>query len=656
MLKSIEPSQDYQASSKWADMPIWLDACAQLDEAIADVWTPIEPQKIYQWALNNIKLPSKAAAEPGPLDFGRTPYALGILDEIEDTKNDAVIWIAGAQVSKTTVLVAAALKDVVVERAPAMLVLSTIGLAESFSKERLQPTIKESPSLLQAFGKSKEKSSENTILYKEALNGGHLILIGSNSSAELRSRPIKKLYLDEVSSYLPNKEGDVVNNLKQRQVTFFDSTTVLASTPVFKGDRIESEYEKTDQRRYFVDCPHCQQSQWLKWEQVKWPKDLPREAVYECEYCQRQWTEGQRHKAIRNGEWQPTATPQPGYEKTPGFHLSAIYSPWMTLAALAIEWMAAQGDRLKLQTFLNSKLAQGFEVAEFNDLDWVYLQSRCDSYQLGTVPAKGLLLTAGVDVQKDRLVVSVYAWGEGEESWLIAHLNIYGNPLLDSKHEESPWQQLDQLMAANYEHESGTLLKIALTNIDSGYATQDVYKYVLSRQRRFKVRAVDGLPGDREPVGPASYPQVDGKGRRNKSGLALWGVGVNQIKEMIYSRLNLKQPGPGFVHFAAATPETYFKELTGERIEIRYKNGFPYKKWVLKPGHQNHALDCFVYATAAAYHLRVHYPQYPWSELRAAIAQPKGVKDKSKAEPKPTPRRRRINKITGKPIGEWYKR
>lgn len=637
---------------------------AELRAALAAVWVPYPKKSLVEWAYENINLPSKAGAEPGPLDFSRTPYAVAIAEEIQNSRNKAVVWIAGAQVGKTTLLAAVALMKSVVEKAPVLLAMSTISLAEGFSKERLQPTIKNSPTLSEEFGRSKSKDSENTILYKECKSGGHLVLIGSNSSAELRSRPLKVVLCDEVSSYMPNKDGDVVNLLKQRQVTFFDSTCVLASTPLFKGDRIESEYEATDQRRLFCRCPHCGAEQWLKWAQVRWQENQPQTALYKCESCEELWSEGQRRDAIQHGEFKPTATPKPGYENTPGFHLSALYSPWLSLAQLAAEWLEAQGDRLKLQTFINTKLAEGYQVSEFNDLDPNLLRERAEDYALGSVPMGGLVLTAGVDVQKDRLVFSCYAWGEGEECWLIAHLNLYGNPLLPEEQEGSPWPDLDQLLDADFIHESGSPLKITLTNIDSGYATQVVYKYVLSRERRFRVRAVDGQPGEKPIVNSPSYPQVTGKGKRNKDGLALWGVGVNRAKKTLYSRFNLGTPGPRYIHFPQMVSPDYYQEITGEQIVIKYKNGFPREVWELKPGKENHALDCFVYALAAAYHLRLDSLQYPWRKLRNSLKiEPEEAVETIQAEDPPgdppqlKPRsikRPPTNNFTSKPRGSYF--
>ncbi len=632
----------------------------EFEVQLGDVWIPRQHKSVVDWAYDHIRLPKKAAAESGPLDFKRTPYAIEICEALEDKRNERVIWVAGAQVAKTTVLSTVALKQAIENQAPVLMALSTIGLAEGYSKERLQPTINNSPYLLEQFGPSKSKDSNNTILFKQTVTGGHVVLVGSNSSAEMRSRPIKVLLLDEVSSYQPNKEGDVVNLLIQRQVTFFDRITGMASTPLFTGDRILSEYENTDQRKFFVKCPHCEFEQWLQWGFVRWPKDEPTKAQYQCESCERQWTEKQRRDAIMRGIWKPTVTPKPGYEKVPGYHLSALYSPWLSLAQLAVEFTNAK-DKLRLQTFVNTKLAQGFEIREYNAVEATNLVERAEPYQPGTVPDGALVLTAGVDVQVDRLVIGIYGWGPGEEAWLISYLNLYGNPLLPFDSEDSPWPQLDQLIEASFKHDSGALLKISLTNIDSGYATQEVYKYVLSRRRKYRIRAVDGRAGKLPITNKPSYPQVTGHGKPNKSGIQLWPVGTVAAKKMIYARLGLEAAGPGYFHAYQSVDSDYFLELTGEQIVIKYKNGFPYEEWEMRPGRENHALDCTVYALAAAYHLRINLPQYPWQALRdsmASVTDP-AVTDLEVTAPQPpkaSAKAAKPNKYTGKPRGSHFKR
>lgn len=560
-------------------------------------------------------------------------------------------------------MLASALYFIVEERAESAFCMSTISLAEGLSKERLSKIINTSPRLIESFGDPKARTSANTISYKEASNGGYIVLIGSNSSAEMRSRPLRCLWLDEVSSYAPNKEGDVVELLQQRQATFFNAVTMLASTPLLVGDRIDGELSKTDYRKFFVPCPHCDHKQFLRWAQFKWPK---KECFYFCEVCDQPWEDWQRHDAVKKGEWRPTRTPDPGYEKVPGFHLPGLYSPWETGNKLMNRWLKSQGDPLKLQTFLNTKLAEGYQVSELNLVEWETLLERAEDWQEGTVPLGGLVLTAGVDVQKDRLVVVVDAWGQGLERWTILYLEINGDPLMLGR-GESPWDGLVQILETEFKHDGGKTLKISRCNIDSGNDTDTVYRFVRTHQKDHPVFAVKGLRGNGEIIVPVTYPDLRKDGKRQKKGIALWGVGVSKAKKHIYSRLKMETFGYGYHHFPLLNRQ-FFKELVSEKITEKFVNGFVTEVWELPEGADNHALDCAVYSLAAAYHLRLDKVNYPWAKLRKSLTTEETLEEETSEQPteqppQPAPsrtfnrpRKNNVNPYTKRKPGSWLTR
>ena len=128
----------------------------------------------------------------------------------------------------------------------------------------------------------------NTMLSKE-FAGGILIMTGANSAVGLRSTPARYIFLDEVDAYpgSADEEGDPVTLAEARSLTFAHRRKVfLVSTPTIRGlSRIEREYEASDQRRFFVPCPHCGHEQWLKFERLRWDKGRPETAAYTCEGC-----------------------------------------------------------------------------------------------------------------------------------------------------------------------------------------------------------------------------------------------------------------------------------------------------------------------------------------------------------------------------------
>ena len=224
---------------------------------------------------------------------------------------------------------------------------------------------------------------------------------------------------------------------------------MLVSTPTIRGSsRIETAYEESDKRRFFVPCPECGESQTLTWPQVRWDRDpagkhLPETARYECIHCGAPWNDAVRWAAIRHGEWRAEA-PLAGIA---GFHLNEIYSSWVRLEAMARTFLSAKGHGDEaIKTFVNTSLGETW-VETGEAPDWQRLYERREPWQIGTVPKGGLFLTAGADVQKDRIEVDVWAWGRGLESWLVDHIVIDGGP----EHAET-WNKLGQLLGRTWPH------------------------------------------------------------------------------------------------------------------------------------------------------------------------------------------------------------
>ena len=231
-----------------------------------------------------------------------------------------------------------------------------------------------------------------------------------------------------------------------------------------------------------------------------------------------------------------------------------------------------------------------------------------------------MVLTAGVDVQDDRLEVAVYGYGPGEESWAIDYRVLWGDP-----GQKEIWQQLDDiLMTGTYQSEHDYRMRISATCIDSGgHHTQAVYDYVKPRQSH-RIFAIKGMAGFGRPIIAAPSRKRTGRNRRQ---VHLFTVGVDPAKGLIYSRLKLTEKGPGYCHFPATEDfdEEFFAQLTAEKCVTRYVKGFPKREWI-KTRSRNEALDCTVYALAALYNLN---PK--WESLEARV-----TKAKTKEKPQET--------------------
>jgi phage terminase large subunit GpA-like protein len=161
------------------------------------------------------------------------------------------------------------------------------------------------------------------------------------------SASARYIFLDEVDAYLASadEEGDPVTLAEARSLTFAHRRKVfLVSTPTIRGlSRIERQFEASDQRRFFVLCPHCGAMQWLKFERLRWEKGRPETAEYHCEGCDAGLAEHHKTAMLEAGEWRATAeAADPG---TVGYHLSALYSPvgWLGWDRIARAWEAPRG-------------------------------------------------------------------------------------------------------------------------------------------------------------------------------------------------------------------------------------------------------------------------------------------------------------------------
>jgi phage terminase large subunit GpA-like protein len=611
------------------------DGAEAVERAWRDGLTPDPLLTVSEWADRYRVLSQRASSEPGRWRTERTPYLKEIMDCLSPSSPfQRVVFMKGSQVGGSECgnnWIA-----YVIHQAPGpmMAVAPTVELAKRNSKQRLDPLIEESEVLRERVKERRSRDSGNTVLSKE-FPGGVLILTGANSAVGLRSMPARYLFLDEVDGYPGDVEGegDPILLAERRSATFQRRKILLVSTPKTKGlSRIEREYEQSDQRRYFVPCPHCGERQTLDLANLRWPDGRPREAEYACVHCGA--LIGERHKTwmLEHGEWRPTAS---GDLRTAGFHLSSLYSPvgWFSWADAAEMYEQAKKTPELMKGFVNTVLGLPFED-EAEAPEWQRLYERRETYRIGIVPDPGLFLTAGVDVQKDRIEVEVVAWGRGKESWSVDYRVIEGDTA-----RSDVWQKLDDVLARGWPHASGHTLPIRVMCVDAGYATQDVYAWVrqhpraswgpagaAARQPRTAV-AVKGR--DRDTALLLSVSKADAGGKRR--GLRVWSVGTPVAKGEFYRWLKLEWPTdealeegasypPGACHFPQYGEE-YFKQITAERLVTRIVKGFPRGSWEKEPGRRNEALDCRVYARAAAaiYGLD-RFEERHWRRMEEALA------------------------------------
>ena len=505
---------------------------------------------VWEWADENRVLSSAASAEPGRWRTDRVPFAREVMECLSvASPYEEIVFMKASQVGGTEA--GNNWLGYIIDHAPgpSMLVLPTTQAATRSSKQRIAPMIEDSPALQRKVKAARSRDSGNTLLVKE-FAGGVLIITGANSAVGLRSMPARNLFLDEIDAYPHDvdDEGDPVNLAIKRTSTFKRTRKILkVSTPLVKeSSRIERDYLRGDQRRYHVPCPECGELQEISWSQIVWDKSadgehLPQTAKMACVHCGVLIGEHHKTKMLEAGRWVAQGESN---GKVVSFHISALYSPlgWYSWADAVQDFLDSKEDPEQLQVWTNTVLGESFaRDGERPDED--SLITRRQAYA-AECPMGVLLLVASVDVQDDRLEAMVHGYGIGEQYWPIDKYILYGDPS-----QWDVWQRLDDVLGNSYTHETGAVMNIAATCIDSGgHHTQMVYDYVRKREATRKVWAIIGRGGQR-PI--LSAPSKKKSGYQTRK-VDLFTVGVDMVKGMIYRRLQIAERGPGYFNFPLA--------------------------------------------------------------------------------------------------------
>ena len=517
------------------------------------------------------------------------------MDAISDPTVTRVVVAKGSQVGYTECLGNIIGFHIDQDPAPILVVQPTVEMAEAWSKDRLAPMIRDTPCLAGKVQSPLTRDSGNTLRQK-VFTGGRLAIVGANSPAGLASRPVRIVVADEVDRFpvSAGSEGDPLALASKRQGTFWNRKTLVGSTPTLKEtSAIWREWLASDMRHYQVPCHACGHPQALVWSNVRWDKTpdgkhLPATAHYVCESCGAIWTDTDRHDAVAKGQW---VASKPDVIGVAGFHITGLLSPWVALADIVQEFLMSKNDPSLLQVWTNTVLGEPFEPAQ-ETVEGSSLLRRGENYGPQSIPDAVRMLTAGVDVQGDRLEVQILGFGAFEEVWAVRYEVLPGDPA-----QRQVWDLLDGVLLKPYRTDAGRELRVRVTCVDSGgHHQHQVLTYCRNRRG---VLPTKGIAGPR-PVWPI-------RASRTKSDARIYMVGVDTAKDAIYSRLRIGKPGPGYIHFpiGGAFDETYFAQLTAETVQTRFKEGRPYRVWVLPPGKANEALDTAVYALAARHATRV---------------------------------------------------
>lgn len=565
---------------------------ANVDHVASNLLAGLRPppeMTISQWAEANRVLSGSASSEPGRWSNARTPYLVEIMDELSpQSAATDVVFMKGSQIGGTEVLINTALYYIKHCPSPVGQFQTTEQTAKRFLKQRENPAFT-------AMGIDKLFYGDE--MYLKEFPGGALITGWSNSPSNLRSMPIRIALCDEISEWAKDcgGQGDPCELVKRRTTNFPRKKRFWNSTPGIEGEcNITEKFRIGDQRYYQVPCPHCGCLHKWVWSNMVWDRDpdgnhLPRTVRMRCPHCGAEYGEHYKTELMAQGQW----VPENENGAYPSFHINALYSPlgWYSWENAVTDFLEAQGDVNKMKSFTNNILGEAWSLDGGKVLDPNGLIVRCEEYD-AEVPDGAVVLTAGVDVQDDRLEVEVVGWGKGLENWGITNKVLVGDPS-----RPAVWDALDSVLTAAYRDSSGENMYVAATLIDSGgHHTDDVYRFTGVREWR-NVFACVGKAG-------LSRPLVTRPVKTQKSSLqnaTLVTVGVDIAKDQLFDWLSIEDPGPGYCHFPKNDDEyngEYFAQLTSEKRFKKWVRGaqvWGYKK--LRP--RNEALDKRNYARAA---------------------------------------------------------
>ncbi len=566
---------------------------------------------VSEWADQRRILSPKASSEHGPWRTSRTPYLRKPMDDLSATSTvQEVVLVFGSQMGKSEALNNWTGYTMDIAPGPALFVQPTIDLAKRYSKMRIAPMIEASPSLQEKVKAPRERDSGNTQLMKE-FTGGFLILGGANAASGLASMPIRYLGGDEIDRWPADvdEEGSPLAIVTARTRTFgVRKKMAWTSTPTIANrSQIWAKWEDSNQQHLLLPCPHCQHRQGIVWDRIRYdPKDpglpntLRMPPVLICEECGEGIEEDTKawwyDPEVFTDEWWEASFPE---RTVQGYHCSALYAPlgWFSWTDAVVGYEKAKDNPAELKPWTNTVLAECWND-DGEAPDWEALYNRREGYEIGAVPDPVVFLTCGVDVQMDRIELEVVGWGRGMESWSLDYQVLAGDTA-----QPEVWRELSKFVRSEFGRGDGQRLPIRMTAIDSGFRSQEVYRWVRG-QAGHRVIAIKGGPESQTSIiGTPGRVEVLRNGRALRGGVKIWPVGTGTAKSELYGWLRRPHPDEGeplphgWCHFPQYGEE-WFRQLCAERLTNTIdRRGYTRFEWI-KTRPRNEALDCRIYARA----------------------------------------------------------
>lgn len=544
--------------------------------------------RLSEWLESSLRLPEGVSATPGAMRLW--PPQRDIADAIGDPTIERVTIVKPVRVGFTTLLTGVIGSFVANEPSPVLVLLPTEADARDYMVSDIEPIFDATPTLQGLLTAEADEGGRNTLLHRR-FAGGSLKIVAAKAPRNLRRHNVRILLVDEADAMEPGPEGSPLVLAERRTLSFANRKIIIGSTPVHEStSAVLQAYAQSDMRVFEVPCPGCGNFTEVQWAHIEWEEGKPETAAFRCPTCEEIVHERFKAQMVRQGAWRATAPQVKGHA---GFRLNALVSglsnaSWGKLAA---EFIGAKSDPALLQVFVNTILAQGWRDSA-DDLNEIDLQSRAEEFDLNKIPEQVIAVTAGVDVQDDRLEISIVGWSRMGEIYVLGHEVIFGSP-----DDDSTWLELEESLRTRWSHPWGGKLKIDAAVIDSGDGdwADKVYSFCAPRLHR-RIMAGKGMSGRR--------PAIQSSKSKTK-GTYLFLIGVDGIKTTIFDRLARGK----MIRFSQSLQPVYYEQLTSERRVLRYVSGKPVRRFERKPGARAETLDCLVYAYAARQGVQINFDQ-----------------------------------------------
>lgn len=646
-------------------------------EMLASAWAELEPPAhldIADWAEAERELSDEESALPGRFSLDATPVLRGILAAASNPKIRKISSQKSAQIGYTAGIVCNVVGYHIAHKPSVQVaVFPRITSAKDFAHEKLEPMIRATPVLRKRVS-LKTRSGGNSATRK-AYPGGLLKLVGSNSPGDIKSTSARVVIIEEPDDAAVDVrgQGDAIKMAEERAKTYPDHLILIGGTPTAKGaSSIEAEMLTSDQRRFQIACPHCGETHEPHWNNVTIPESpdaAPRDvygrarwedAFYTCPAHGCIITDDERIAAIKRAAsvpplygWQPTADSV----EHAGFYLNELMSTFdgSRVRHLARKYLEAkhemeEGKPEAMVVFWNSTVGEPWEYkGELPEED--ELRARAEPYAEWSCPAGGLVPVVAVDVQHDRLAVTCWVIGRGEEMWLAYWGELYGQTVVPG---QGAWLELEETIRRTVRHATGAQLPIAAVGIDCSDGQTSDASYAFVRKHHRSSRPVLALKGASDEEGkieiwtrPKAIDPNRAGTKASRYGIQINIVGAAKAKDTILGwaqeggRIRLQGTGPGRMHWFEGVRPDFYEQILGEMKVPSRSN--PYKRvWKRLTDRRNEALDCTVYALYLSRSLQLHLRKpVQWDIIEMTLRQgtlvPVDEPPAPQAAPQPVP-------------------